>query len=486
MEPSTDQETKSFIIDTIHSDIRLSPEEIKVIDTPTFQRLRQIKQLQMSHLTYPNATHTRFMHSLGVLGIMVRVQELAKDKLNLNDTDIKNLRLAALLHDIGHYPYSHLMEKIDRVNLIEEKINNSVSPPPQKTLTIPATSYPEHAALGVKIVTSQDDIIKAIGSKDRAQEIADLFSGNAFDSQLSKLISSSLDLDRFDYLQRDAYATGLPYGKIDLTYLLNSLQMSPTGEIGVCDRAIPAVEHYLLARYFMHRTVYYHRSTVAFEEACRQLLRRLRDKKQYDVPEDGQEIESIVTSPKLLGFTDAFVDRIIQKAASDSDSDDIIKSLALSIQSRNAPKLLKEVLVLGEKSEKYHPGATFESNFCQQIKGLADRHSLPLGLFLFCGPMTITFEKTESRFSMSEIENMSSSDQKKSAKKEKEIVQIFAPGEEEPCSILDFEYSIINKLSELDFKIYRLYLVPPSDNSLTESKIKEIRVEVKDWHEPQS
>ena len=216
------------------------------------------------------------MHSLGVLGIMIRVQKVAEENgISLSGEEFEDLRLAALLHDVGHYPYSHLMEGIEKVGLIEEKINSSGSSDSQKTLKISSTPYPEHETLGVKIVSSQQDIIDAIGSKERTQKIADLFSGNAPESrQSSKFITSSLDLDRLDYLQRDAYATGLPYGRIDLNYLLNSLQMSPTGEIGVCDRAIPAVEHFLLARYFMHRTVYYHRTTVAFEEACRQLLRR--------------------------------------------------------------------------------------------------------------------------------------------------------------------------------------------------------------------
>ncbi len=479
---STDRKSKNFIIDAIHGDIHLTPKEIKVIDTPTFQRLRQIKQLQMSHLTYPNATHTRFMHSLGVLGIMIRVQQVAQENgISLEDEEIENLRLAALLHDIGHYPYSHLLEGIEAVNLIEKKVYNSDAPDPQKILPITPDSYPEHEEVGFKIVTSQPDIIEAIGGAEKARKVADLFSGQAFDvPQSSKLISSSLDLDRLDYLQRDAYATGLPYGKIDLNYLLNSLQMSQTGEIGVCERAIPAVEHYLLARYFMHRTVYCHRTTVAFEEACRQLLRRLRDQRIYSVPEDGNQIEAIITSPRLLGFTDAFIDNIIQEAA--TDDDEVIRSLAGSIQSRNAPKLLKEVLVLEEKTREHHSGATFKNRCYRQIKELAGKHSLPLELFLFYESKQITFEKSESRFKLSEIDEISDPDQKKILKKEKEIVQIFSPEDSEPRSIFDFDYSIIKKLSELEFRICRLYFVPYA--SLPGSKIDELRAEIKDWEKP--
>ena len=112
-----------FLVDSIHGDVHLTEKEWRVIDTPSFQRLRNIKQLQMSHLTYPNATHTRFSHSIGTLAIMARVIQLAIDNgIKLTQSQQENLRLAALLHDIGHYPYSHLMEGIEKVVLIEEKI----------------------------------------------------------------------------------------------------------------------------------------------------------------------------------------------------------------------------------------------------------------------------------------------------------------------------------------------------------------------------
>lgn len=101
---------EKIVVDSIHGDIRLTAREVQVIDSASFQRLRQLKQLAMAQLVYPNATHTRFAHSLGTLGIMIKVLEVAqRNKLKLKASERENLRLAALLHDIGHYPYSHLM-----------------------------------------------------------------------------------------------------------------------------------------------------------------------------------------------------------------------------------------------------------------------------------------------------------------------------------------------------------------------------------------
>ncbi len=120
---SSSKRSPRVVTDSIHGDIALTEDEWRVVNTATFQRLRSLKQLGMGHLVYPNATHTRFAHSLGVFRIMCRVLE------RLDHPELKKLkdelRLAALLHDIGHYPYSHLMERVGWVKLTEEEIEQS-------------------------------------------------------------------------------------------------------------------------------------------------------------------------------------------------------------------------------------------------------------------------------------------------------------------------------------------------------------------------
>ncbi len=472
-----------FIVDSIHGDIHLTEREWKVVDTASFQRLRHIKQLQMGQVTYPNATHTRFVHCLGTLRIMQRVLEAAdKHGINLDDDEQENLRLAALLHDVGHYPYSHLLEGVDKVNLLEERV------PPAETgtkqtldLDRKAVPYPSHVSVGVLVVTKQPDMIDAIGSEAKARQVADLFSGEEIENKkVSKLISSSWDLDRFDYLQRDSYATGLPYGRIDLNYLLNSLRGNSDGEIGVHERAIPAVEHFLLARYFMHRTVYYHRTTWAIEEACRQLLKRLRDHAQYDVPEDGRRIERIVTSEEIHTFTDSYVDSIVRQAI--SDPDDVIQSLAWSIQSRNPPKLLKEICVFSERGKNPHCGTIFRERCLRDLAGVAKNKGIPLGRFLLCELPPITVEKAVSRFTASEYQEASSEKLRQSIRDENEIVRVFVEGSDSPKSLLEIDYSIIQKLAGQVFRTYRLYFVPSTTDTI--SPVEELRALVDDWDRP--
>jgi len=225
--------------------------------------------------------------------------------------------------------------------------------------------YPEHDLVGTHIVTEQDDLIEALGGKKRARAISNLFgpkrpTRSNKSLQLSKLVHSSLDMDRLDYLLRDSQATGAPYGQIDINYILNNLKISPSGMLGISEKAIPAAEQLLLARFFMHRTVYYHKTTFGMEEVCRQLLRRLRDQGNYKMPKDGKDIIKLVTSKDLGTFTDAYVDHIIQKAANDTNQ--VVQNMARSIQRRRPPKLLKEVNILRSSQEHngHHSGTIFK------------------------------------------------------------------------------------------------------------------------------
>ena len=474
---------RPFIVDVVHGDIHLTKRECKVVDTPSFQRLRNIKQLQMGQVTYPNATHTRFVHSLGTLRIMQRVLEAAKEHgIELGDDERETLQLAGLLHDIEQYPYSHLLEGVDNVDLIEDRVKPGTLAG-KRTLDLgkKPIPYPSHVSVGTIIVTKQQDMVDAIGGEAKAKQVADLFSGQEIENKkLSKLVSSSLDLDRLDYLQRDSCATGLPYGRIDLNYLLNSLRGNSEGEIGVHERAVPAVEHFLFARFFMHRTVYYHRTTVAIEEACRQLLRRLRDKKKYEMPEDGERIQEIVASDELYGFTDSYIDSIVRQAV--SDTDEVVRSLALSIHSRNPPKLLKEVCVFRERQDNSHPGLFFRGRCLRDLAGLAASKGIPLGRFLFCELLPITLEKHVSRLTPSEYEQASSEEVRRCIREENEIVKVFVDGSDSPKSLLEIDYSILKRLAGHVFRTYRLYFVP----SMTDrtSPVQELKDLVRDWDKP--
>lgn len=454
-----------LIVDSIHGDIKLKPDECRVIDTASFQRLRHLKQLQFGHLTYPGATHTRFAHSVGVLGILARVGERAREDLGLKDEQIQELRLAGLLHDVGHYPYSHLMERIDKVTLAEEFVEGG-----EKTISRMERPYPNHEAVGHAIVTAQPDLLDVLGS-ERAAHIANLFRrAETADSQSSKLVHSSLDMDRLDYLIRDARATGVPYGQVDLNYLLNNLKASPEGVIGVREKAVTAVDHFLLGRFFMYRTVYYHKTTFGLEEGCRQLLRRARDAGLFGMPKDGDEVLVKVRGGALGTFTDAFVDRVIEQAAEYSEP--VIRALANCIRRRRPPRLLREVQVLQRTGTKAHAGSLFWTNCRCRLQKLAERHGLPLGRFLVAETPPLTLEKRGTWLTEEEARKLERPEKE-------EIIRVFRGDEVEPVSILQVDHSILHLCSNHFFQAFRLYLVPDDDTD--DGLARRLRDEVKQW-----
>jgi HD superfamily phosphohydrolase len=453
-----------LIVDSIHGDIHLTPIEQRVVDTASFQRLRHLRQLGMAQATYPNATHTRFAHSLGVLGIMEHVTRVAEAALSLKHTEVEDIRLAGLLHDIGHYPYSHLMEKVDKVELAEEFVGST------RVLPADTTKYPDHEALGELIVTQQRDVIKALGGRKRADQIAALFTRKTTaNPQLSKLIHSSLDMDRLDYLLRDSRAAGVPYGQIDLNYLLNNLEASPSGVLGVSEKTITAVDHFLLARFFMHRSVYYHKTTFALEEACRQLLRRVRDAGMFDIPADGKAVAALVAGPELGRFTDAYVDTIIEKAA--VDGDDVMKALANSIRRRRPPKLLKEVTVLARNDTTAHDGIIFKNNCKHLLRSLAEANGLPLGRFLVCETRPLTLEERGALLTEQEARNLGPEERE-------ELIKVFVAGKAEPVSVVSISHSIVHLCSNHFFQAFRLYFV---SEDVDDELVGRLRHEVRDW-----
>jgi hypothetical protein len=479
MKPSNACENKGscpppkIVVDNVHGDIRPSHLEWQVIDTPSFQRLRKLKQLQMGYLVYPNATHTRFAHSLGVLHVMRRILDAGVQATNIQRED---LRLAALMHDIGHYPYSHLLEGVDKVILTEERIE----PENVKSPLSEGTPYPDHEDVGREIISSQPDLLRILGGTERADRIGHLFARTEVaDQQLSKLIHSSLDMDRLDYLIRDSQATGVPYGLVDINYLLNHVKQSATGTIGISHKAVAAAEHLLLARSFLFRVVCQHKTTYGFEEVARQLLRRLRDRVQtggegYGIPKDGAEVLAIARSEKLRGFHDAFLDDIFLKAASSDENDELIKTLATSIISRRPPRLLWEKRTFRTRQDDNNDGHLFFQNCQLHLKHLATSKGLHAGQFLICDLKPIGFESRGSSMSKAEARRALEESERE------EMIRVFEkPDSAEPVDIVDIKHSILHQIGSHVYRTYRFYVVCPDDNQ--DALVADLKNAVKDW-----
>lgn len=303
---------EKIITDPVHGEIGLSALEIELINGGSFQRLRRIKQLGLAPLVYPSANHSRFSHSLGVFHIMGRIFDLLIDAGQVRESDRVKLRVAALLHDIGHYPYSHVLEYIEREHvragwLVRDSKKQKPAQGSRK-----ASPYPSHERLGQLIITTRQDIVNPLRENGiDPEEISSMIAGEHNEPLLNELIHSSLDADRLDYLVRDSIHTGVPYGRIDIDYLLNNLTVTDDGHLAVRPNASTAAEHLLIARYFMSKVVYLHKTVFGFEALLRRILSLMR--KAGLLYKDGEEIKRLVSSPKFVNFHDGYIDSLARK-----------------------------------------------------------------------------------------------------------------------------------------------------------------------------
>ena len=243
--------------DPVHNIIRLQTDTdegelmMRLIDTGEFQRLRRIKQLGLGLYTYQGAEHSRFTHSLGAFHLMTRVLDRLSERYPIDPVDRMAARAAALLHDVGHGSFSHVMEKV--LNFHHE----------QWTMDVISSD------------SSEIGNLLRSHSRDLPEQVASIIEGKFKPSALAQLVSSQLDVDRMDYLLRDSLMTGAKYGIYDLEWIINALAIDEAADrIYVEARGVYAVEEYLQARYYMFRQVYFHRTLRSAEAVLRSIIRR--------------------------------------------------------------------------------------------------------------------------------------------------------------------------------------------------------------------
>lgn len=225
------------IHDPIHGAIRVEDEILRIIDTPQFQRLRWVKQLGFANLVYPGANHTRFEHSIGTM----HLAKILAEKLKLGEEVV----ISALLHDIAHFPFSHSGEGLLRNHAMK------------------------HEDVELAIKGELREVINELGFSVR--EIRRIVSG-----EVSSIVCGDVDVDRMDYLVRDAYYTGVAYGIVDLPRLMEKIKF--LDGVVVEEGGIRAVESLLISRFLMYPSVYYHHvsriATKMFERAMERVIEK--------------------------------------------------------------------------------------------------------------------------------------------------------------------------------------------------------------------
>jgi len=263
-------ENSKVVRDPIHGNIKLKGPIAELLESPEVQRLNNIKQLGFAHLVYPGAHHTRLEHSLGACHIASQISEI----LNINGDEQNTVTCAALLHDIGHGPFSHTLESI-----LLEKFGV------------------DHVDLTEELVLGEYDILES-GEKNfiKSQSVNQILSNNDIDkdeivnairgktnkkSYLGQILNSTIDVDQLDYLMRDAYYTGVAYGMIDIERLLQTLMIHKEN-LTIDRKGISVVENILMARGLMYSSVYFHKTVRIAELMFSKAIEMVPDPKPFE------------------------------------------------------------------------------------------------------------------------------------------------------------------------------------------------------------
>lgn len=299
------ENNNKFIRDAIHKNINIKEPVIKdLIATKEFQRLRWISQLGGAQIAFPSATHTRYTHSLGVYHVLSRVFKEVRSAKAINEQEQLIVKIAGLLHDIGHGPFSHSFEKV--LNLKEDP-NYPFS---HEFYTCAIISDPATEVNKILKAHKIDvEQVVAIIKKDETK---------CFKYQV-QLVSSQLDCDRIDYLMRDAYFTGANYGAIDLDWVVKHMIIDETSGILFHEKALSAIENYLVTRFHMYQQVYLHKSSILFDLKLQnlfvQLIKLASEKYQFKI--DLKKVAPILMQKQIavaeyLKLNDATIISLVQ------------------------------------------------------------------------------------------------------------------------------------------------------------------------------
>jgi HD superfamily phosphohydrolase len=264
------------INDPIHGFIGITETEAKIINSLPYQRLRRIKQLSGGHFVYPTAEHTRFGHCIGVMYLAGLSGRRLLGRLGLGDQKLQEVRIAGLLHDIGHGPFSHVFEEV----LIEKRGMNH-----------------EDVTEWMILKSELGDLLETDGiSKKR---IADLVRGRQKtkkDAIIAGIVAGQIDSDKMDYLIRDSFYCGVNYGLVDIHRLIDSIEISKDYQMQFDIAARGALESFLVARYEMFLNVYYHKTVRSVEVMLVKLIDaadKILELTSFSTPEEFLELDDM-------------------------------------------------------------------------------------------------------------------------------------------------------------------------------------------------
>ena len=317
------------ILDNVHGFIPYTEEEEKIINLPLFRRLQGIKQLSLIDRVFPGAEHTRFIHSLGVMHIADKIAI----QLGYGDDERRIIRFAGLLHDIGHYPLSHVCEKAYKEYQVKdgeislpgetdvlEQINNIDRP--VKTEFMKPSTGAHHEAVSANIVRNSSEIRDIVG-ESAIKQICAMITGDGesegIDKAMVQILHSEIDADGIDYMLRDALFSGTSFGSFEIDMLIKNMKIKEVdGEkiVFIRRKGIPAADQYLINKYFSYTQVTFNKRVAIYEWMATSIVAWLQQANAY-FPKDSELLEKWIAKGKISDEYLIFDDNFFWKALRD-------------------------------------------------------------------------------------------------------------------------------------------------------------------------
>jgi HD superfamily phosphohydrolase len=441
------------IADPVHGTIGLSDLELRVINTRAFQRLRNIKQLGLAYLVFPAADYSRFSHSVGVCHITGQILENLRSSGTageIDDREVQLYRLAGLLHDVGHYPFSHAMEEAI-ANYHSKKLLENQYKRPFK-----------HEAVSKQILISDPQLNSLLRSSGYdVKEIYAIFNRER-PPRFANLVSSDMDADRIDYMLRTAHHTGLPYGSVDIAYLLSQMRVDCDSRICLTGKAIRTAEHFLLCRYFDYQQVTFHKTVASLEWVLKDILAILLEAE--DLQGSADWVTGAISDGTWMTFDDAFVIGRIRSLAARTQ-DRIEKLLTGAVLDRKPPKLLAEVEYVAKND-----GPTAQTFRLQkrligdQIGKWSVRYGIDRRLFHIWDPPSMTLTKIGSHVPISSVmESGEGGLSENEVDKYEQSIRIHNKDNNTSSPIAGKRSSLISVLAGYALYSLRIYVILPED-----------------------
>ena len=445
--------------------------------TRAFQRLRNIKQLGLAHLVFPGADYSRLSHSIGVNHITGRILRslVHNTGQNIDDAEYQIYRLAGLLHDIGHYPFSHTFENAVST-FYQNKYQLALFADPSVASAhdnqlVPLDEAAQETSLNHEdvgqILLERDPEINAVLAKYEIDPklIHSVFSRDSSSTgdlpRFANLISSDLDADRIDYLSRTARHTGLPYGSVDIEYLLSQLTLDSDNQICLNPSALRTAEHFLLARYFDYQQVNFHKTVAALEWALHDVINEMLNLQLFDC--SPSSIRDMIASGEWYCFDDLEIWHFVRELESQVLPEPLRAKLN-TITRRIPPKLIGSFEFLGDRTHfsQHNFGVRLLTDLSNR---LSEEFGIHKDLWYVWSSWKMSFTKAGTYLPAS----MTLTDFEDSADAIAQMVRIRDGDHSKPIS--EVPRSLISILAQNALFSARLYVLLPSDKESLRTEI---------------